>query len=319
MKLLRLLTVSLLFALLLPLAVWGEGWTPESLPMVHLADRTRYLCNPDGVIAPAYVDSVDAVLRRLEDSVGVQSVVVVVKHLEGDDPYSFGMELGRRYGVGQKGLNTGLIVILATEDRSYQILTGEGLEATLPDAICSRVERRVMMPYLKAEKWDEAVYETVKALAAYAEGDDTLAGAGAGGGETRSNKRTKNLLSNLVALVIVLVCVFPSLQRKRTRRRCPKCGGKGTLRRQSETRVTVGGRRKLRTVWVCKQCGHREVEDRNEPPDTGYGTRRRGFGPIFMGGGLMGGGYGGSSGGFSSGGGSFGGGSFGGGGAGGRF
>lgn len=319
MKLLRLLTVSLLFTLLLPLAVWGEGWTPETLPMVHLQDRTRYVCNPDGVIAPAYADSVDAVLRRLEDSVGVQSVVVVVKHLEGDDPYTFGMELGRRYGVGQKGLNTGLIVILASEDRSYQILTGEGLEATLPDAICSRVERRVMLPYLKAGKWDEAVLQTVKALAAYAEGDDTLARAGGEGAGKRPSKKGNGILLQFIITAIVLLCILRPAFCTGSRRRCPKCGGKRTLRRQSSTRVTVKGRTKLRTVWVCKQCGHREVRDNDVPPDTGYGTRRRGLGPIFTSGGLTGGGFGGSSGGGGFSGGSFGGGSFGGGGAGGRF
>lgn len=146
----RYFIITLLF-ILSAASSSARKWTPETLPMVHLKDATKYVCNPDGILKPATVDSADALLSALERDKGVQTVVVVVKQLEGDDPYSFGMALGKRYGIGDGKQRTGLILILATEDRSYQLLTGNGLEGTIPDAISRRIQNRVMVPELKRE------------------------------------------------------------------------------------------------------------------------------------------------------------------------
>lgn len=161
------MTVRLIFSILclcFSVAHATVYWTPEKLPMVHLQDASRYTVNPDGVLAQATVDSLDRELARLEKETGVQTVVIVVKHIEGDDPYSFGQALADRYGIGHKGRDDGLIVLLCSEDRSYSILTGDGLEGVLPDATCYRVEQDVMVPLLKKGKWDEALLATVHVL-----------------------------------------------------------------------------------------------------------------------------------------------------------
>lgn len=298
-----------LLLMLLPAALYAGGWTPENLPMPHLQDARRYVCNPDGVLSAAAVDSTDALLARLEKDKGIETVVVAVKHLEGDDPYAFGMELARRYGIGSKEQNTGLIVILATEDRSYQILTGRGLEGTLPDAICRRIENRLMVPALKQGDWDTAIVRTMQAIDGHLRGDHSLLSA-------EDDDEADDLMAALLALGFILLMVgavasFASY--RSSHRRCPRCGKK-KLRRTKAHLIRVDGKRKVRTHWHCTHCGHEEVRDEDAPRDGGL---HGGIWvpPLVMGGGTRGGG--GFGGGFS--GGSFGGGSFGGGGSGGRF
>lgn len=77
-------------------------WTVDNLPMVHLQDARRYVCDPDGLLSVAARDSADRMLARLEQTKGIESVVVIVKRLEGGDCYEFGMQLARQYGVGSK-------------------------------------------------------------------------------------------------------------------------------------------------------------------------------------------------------------------------
>ena len=113
----------------------------------------------------------------MEASHGVQTVLAVVERIEGGEAYDFSMALGRKYGIGSKEQNTGLIIVLATEDRAYYILTGRGLEGTLPDAICKRIENRQMLPYLREGEWDEAMLNTVRAITQYVDGDDSLVGS----------------------------------------------------------------------------------------------------------------------------------------------
>ena len=53
--------------------------------MVHLKDARRYVCNPDGVLSQAAVDSTDLLLQALEKEKGVETVVVVVEEEEESD------------------------------------------------------------------------------------------------------------------------------------------------------------------------------------------------------------------------------------------
>lgn len=300
--------IFLLLLVLLPAVLHAEGWTPETLPMPHLQDARRYVCNPDDVLSPAAVDSTDALLARLERDKGIETVVVAVKHLEGDDPYGFGMALARKYGVGSKQQNTGLIVIVATEDRSYQILTGRGLEGALPDAICRRVENRIMVPALKEGDWDTAIVRTMQAIDGHVRGDDSLLPAEEG------DDATARVIGLFIAVFIMaLVGLLAFINYKGSHRQCPHCG-KRKLRRISSSLVHVNGKRKVRTRWRCTNCGYTEVRDDDAP--SGGGLHGGIWVPPLIMGGGTGHGFGGG-GGFS--GGSFGGGSFGGGGSGGRF
>ena len=282
-------------------------WTPETLPMVHLQDSTRYVCNPDGVLSIPTQSEVDQILLALEQAKGVETVVVVVKSIEGDDPYEFGMQLARKYGVGSKEQNSGLIVILCTEDRSYQILTGRGLEGTLPDAICRRVQDQVMVPLLKEGLWDSAITETMKTLDGIIRQDPELM-------RTFAEEDVDPLvLVAIIAFMLLFVySIYKAVELANTRI-CPKCQQK-TLVKTKTSLVRVKSSYYARTQWRCKKCGHEEQRD--EPTHNPNAGGMRGVPPIiFPFGGSRGGGFGG--GGF--GGGSFGGGSFGGGGSGGRF
>ena len=301
-----LIFLSLLFiaAAFLPLNSVAEKWKPETLPMVFLQNDHRFVCNPDGVLSDSAVARADSTLYVLYKQQGVQTVVAAVKQLDGDDPYEFGMALARKYGIGNKQ-STGLIVILATEDRSYQILTGRGLEGTLPDAMVRRVENRIMVPLLKNEDWDAAIVQTVDALAKVIAGDTSIV-------SDDEEDEDFGVVMGLLAAVFVGFIVLMMLIGYASIKKCPKCG-KRAMQTVSKKRLN----RINSSTWLvsktgkCSKCGPtmQTTEKENDNINGSSG------GPVIFGGG--GRGFGGGGGGFS--GGSFGGGSFGGGGSGGRF
>ena len=240
----------------------------------------------------------------LEQTRGVQAIVVAVERVENADAYQFGMDLASKYGIGSKKQNTGLVIVLATTDRKFYILTGEGLEGTLPDAICSRVENRIMKPLLKKGDWDNAMLKSVDALVGYMNGDESL--------EAEKSEEENPLMGAFVAIFIG-VLLFAFIAAAQPKRKCPNCG-KRQMRKVQQTYVKVNGKWRIRTLWRCSVCGHTEYT--HEDPNNGNGNHHPiSVFPPFFGGGLGSGSGGG--GGFS--GGSFGGGSFGGGGAGGSF
>lgn len=284
-------------------------YTPDNLPIPYLKDKTQYVSNPDGILAQETVDSLNLWLGQMEAAHGVQTVLAVVEYIEGGEPYDFCMALGRKYGVGSKEQNSGLIILLATEDRVYYILTGRGLEGTLPDAICKRIENQLMVPSLREGDWDEAMLQTVRAITTYVDGDDSLVPSN----DFDEDDGWAILTFCGMMLLGVGLVFFGVWYEDRKRRLCPNCH-KHTMKKISgytDTKKQLGIRTHHDT-YKCTNCNFTKLRtwDENIAGAAASGA--------FFG---SGGGYSGRSGGGFTGsfGGHFGGGSFGGGGAGGRF
>lgn len=290
----------LLPALMAAIAVLAGTYRVEDIPMVHLQDGRRYVSNPDRILSPAAVAGMDSALHRLEQTTGIQVLAVAVEDIEGGDCFEFAYQLGERNGVGEEGRDNGLVILLVTGERCVQFATGYGLEASLPDAICKRIQERYMLEAFARNDWDRGMAGGIQAVCRH------LENAMKPGKKADGSQEWPLLLTAF--FIIALIAILS----KFGKRRCPACR-KRKLRQVN--RRTVSRRDGVKTeeiTYLCSHCGHTFTE-RRQSHDENF----RGGGP-FIGGGFFGGSIGGG-GGFSGGGGSFGGGDFGGGGAGSRF
>jgi uncharacterized protein len=73
-------------------------------------------------------------------------VVVTVPNLHGQDIATFGVDLGRRLGVGRKDINDGVLLIVAPRERKARIEVGYGLEKALRDEDAGRIMRDAILP-----------------------------------------------------------------------------------------------------------------------------------------------------------------------------
>lgn len=142
-------------------------WNADNIPIPYLKDSTQYVSNPDHVLAQNTVDRMNATLKRLENELNIQSVVIVVNHIENDDPFRMAQDVGNKYGVGYQDM--GLVIVCGYQDHSINISPGKKLEADLTDAECHRLEQEYVIPAMRREMPDsamlyltEAVYATMQ-------------------------------------------------------------------------------------------------------------------------------------------------------------
>jgi uncharacterized protein len=112
-----------------------------------LAGRVTDAAN---ILPPATEAALTARLETLETTTKTQLVVATVPDLQGYEIDEFGYQLGRAWGIGQKGTNNGALLIVAPNDRKVRIEVGYGLEGVLTDAVTSTIIRRNIIPYFKA-------------------------------------------------------------------------------------------------------------------------------------------------------------------------
>lgn len=298
------ITAFVLFVAMSVMAVAGV-YQVEDVPNVRLRDVRLHLSDPERIISPSASDSINSMLNRLETTTSIEVAVVVVPAVPDGDCFGFAYNIGKQWGVGKSKKDNGLVILLATEDRCVQFVTGYGLEGIMPDAICKRIQNKYMLPYFSKNDWNGGLVAGVKAACSILDG--TMSPDEVKGGSKGVNVWVFLALILGAMGVSILAAVYSQWQSKR----CSACGKHKLVKYSSQKIADTRSYRISEITYVCSACGHverRRVKTYKDRSDDD------GSGPIIFGGF---GGFGGGGGGFS--GGSFGGGSFGGGGAGSRF
>lgn len=103
-------------------------------------------------------------LQALEQTTGNQVVVVTVPDLQGVPIEDFGYQLGRHWGIGQKGKDNGALLIVARDERKLRIEVGYGLEGVLTDAQSWVIINQVIAPKFKAGNFSQGISDGVAAM-----------------------------------------------------------------------------------------------------------------------------------------------------------
>ena len=210
-------------------------------------------------------------LAAVEQASTRQLVVATVPNLQGYDIADYGYQLGRHWGLGQKGVNNGMILLVAPAERKVRVEVGYGLEPIMTDALSHQIIQNDILPAFREGDFPRGINAGADAIIAQLQAPPEQAEQKAL--EAQQSQRaggSGDQIGSLFPLIfwgIVLVFVVIPMFR----------GGRR------------GRRHRRRGVWVWG-------------PGLGGGGWGGGSG------GWGGGGFGGGGGGFSGGGGSFGGG-----------
>jgi uncharacterized protein len=129
-----------------------------------------------GVLDPSTKGELTLMLADHERTTGEQVVVVTLKSLQGYTIEDFGYQLGRHWGIGQKGTNNGAILIVAPKEHKVRIEVGYGLEGTLTDAICATIIQNYILPSFKRGDFNAGIVAGTKSILSVLGGNSPAAG-----------------------------------------------------------------------------------------------------------------------------------------------
>lgn len=129
-------------------------------------EQPDYVVDQAGVLSPVERQKLTAQLAGFQHATLHQLVVVTVADLGGEEIAAFTRKLGIRWGIGRKGINDGIIILVAPHDRKARIAVGYGLERQLPDAFCYEVMDRKMIPAFADRRFSAGIEAGVSAIIA---------------------------------------------------------------------------------------------------------------------------------------------------------
>ncbi|GGL94603.1 hypothetical protein GCM10010099_08460 [Streptomyces cinereus] len=101
------------------------------------------------ILSASDKQAIETKLRSLNDRGLAQAAVVIVPTTNGEDIFDYSMKVADRWKLGKKDTDQGLLMVVAVNDRKMYILTGYGLEGTIPDAVAKRIISDDITPRFK--------------------------------------------------------------------------------------------------------------------------------------------------------------------------
>lgn len=155
-------------ALILALLFWVGNVAAQEVELPALTGRVVDQAELLDTQAEARLTSM---LAAHEQASGEQVVVVTVPDLQGRSIEDFGVDLGRKWGIGQKDEDTGALLIVARDDRRVRIEVGYGLEGRLTDAQSSVIINRIITPAFREGDFTRGITEGTAAMIQVLGGD----------------------------------------------------------------------------------------------------------------------------------------------------
>ena len=144
-------------------------------------------------------------LVAFNDSSSTQIAIVIIKSVGNYDIGEYGAALGRKWGIGQKGKNNGVLILVALADRKITIQTGYGAEGPLPDIITQEIRVNDINPRFKAGDYYGGLNAGVDQIIKYTKGEykadkKPQAKQNSGGGGS--------VLIVIIIVIVIIVLIF---------------------------------------------------------------------------------------------------------------
>ena len=194
----------LLLALLTSLGTVAQTLPPRPNPPHLVNDLAR-------LMQPAEAEALERKLVAYDDRTSSQIAVVTVPSLDGNDIADYAQKLYEAWGIGRKGKNNGILILVAQQEHQARIQTGYGLEGAVPDALAKRIISNTLVPAFRQNQYYAGLDRGTDQLIALAKGEYQADPA-----DARPQGRRDSSGSGIPfwVIIIVLVIVFAMLRNR---------------------------------------------------------------------------------------------------------
>ena len=153
------------------LVLFSQSALAEATGFVEIPKLASRVTDLTGTLAADQVQALESKLAAFETKKGSQIAILIVPTTEPEDIAEFAIKVFDLNLIGRKGVDDGLIIIVAKNDRKLRIEVGYGLEGVIPDAIAKRVTSEIIKPYFKNNDYFGGINAGVDKIISLVEGE----------------------------------------------------------------------------------------------------------------------------------------------------
>lgn len=204
MKKISVKTVSLVFsiAVLLSSAAIGQDFPEKPNP-------PRLVNDFAGMLSGGEAGELERKLVAFDDSTSTQIAIVTIDNLSGYAIGDYAQRLAEMWGIGQKGLNNGVLILVKPKTSELSrgevfIAPGYGLEGAIPDIVCAEIVDNEILPAFRAGQYYTGLDRATSVIMGLARGEFTADQYS----KSRGSGKSKGMGSIVFIIIIVIFILF---------------------------------------------------------------------------------------------------------------
>ena len=159
----RVWAVALLFVL-----VWLSGLAHAEVAVPPLS---AHVIDLTGTLDAVQKQQIETRLTQFEAKKGAQIAVLLISTTQPEAIEQYSMRVVEAWKLGRKGIDDGVLLLIAKDDRALRIEVGYGLEGVLPDVIAKRIITETITPHFKSGNYYMGISTGIEQLLAVIEGE----------------------------------------------------------------------------------------------------------------------------------------------------
>ncbi len=179
-----------------------------------------YVNDLAGIMDQNVKDRLESLTRLFERHTGNEIVVATIPSLEDSTVEDYAVELFEKWGIGKKGQDNGVLILVAPHEKKMRIEVGYGLEGSINDALAGRIIRDTMVPWFQKEDFGAGILngttEVIQIISKKNNIDFDVAKASGLGGQVRYLKHTSEIQSRRgsscvrgIGIIVFLIFFIP--------------------------------------------------------------------------------------------------------------
>ena len=204
-KSMDLLTLAVIFYTVSISNVFSQNIQERPVPQMLVNDFA-------GLLTGDEVNILERKLVAFNDSTSTQITIVIIPSLMGYDKSDYAQRLAEKWGIGQKGLNNGVLILVkpkrADSNGEVFIAPGYGLEGVIPDITCGEIVDYEILPAFRNGDYFGGLSNATTTLMSLARGEFSAAEYG------RSGKRNKGNGGTGIFFIIAIIIIIAIISRK---------------------------------------------------------------------------------------------------------
>jgi uncharacterized protein len=149
-------------------------------------------------------DELNSKLIKFADSTSTEIEVVIIPSTKGEDVNFLATRFGQKWGIGKKGVDNGIVFLIATEDHTMSIQQGRAVEQYLTASVAGQILDYIVTPHFKQGEWYEGINRGTSALMEAVQGKFKPLNNKESGGDTSIFK----ILLIAFVIIIILAILF---------------------------------------------------------------------------------------------------------------
>ncbi|MDQ8038365.1 MAG: TPM domain-containing protein [Pedobacter sp.] len=135
--------------LFLPLLLWLHAATAAEGQVQPVPALSAPVTDQANLLSPADSSALNSKLLAFSQEKGSQIAVLIVPTTQPEDIFSYSFRVADSWKLGRKGVDDGVLMVIAVQDRKSNLQIGYGLEGAIPDVRAKQVLDDIMAPHFR--------------------------------------------------------------------------------------------------------------------------------------------------------------------------